>query len=197
MKWINVLYTLFVGIILSITTGFGIAAFYPQPIRPQYPISLEPKYMPAPQSCYSTPEARKSPECQGYIYQDEQTRKEQETKRIQYEEEARKFENKNAGYTRTAVFFGISIGALFAVLGLLVLKKSKLVTTGLLLAGVLTAIFTRLLIGLASLGASVTGTEGASMIGYIEFGILLVLSVMVVFVGFTTLSLERIKSLQE
>ena len=37
MKWINRLYIFFLGAILAITTGFGLAAFYPQPVAPQYP----------------------------------------------------------------------------------------------------------------------------------------------------------------
>lgn len=189
MKWISVLYTIFVGIILSITTGFGIAAFYPQPPRPEYPLEKV-TYPVVPQSCYATPESKNTPECKGYFNQDEQSRKEQEKTTQKYEEELRVYNNKNAGYTRTAVFFGIAIGALFAVMGLSVIRKSRLVATGLLLAGVLTAILTRLLIGLASLGSSVTGTESANTIGYIEFFILLILSAAVILVGLKALPQE-------
>ena len=73
------------------------------------------------------------------------------------------------------------------MIGLGLIKKSKLVPTGLLLAGVLTAILTRILIGLASLGASVTGTSTPDLIVYIEFGILLILSVAVIVVGLYSL----------
>ncbi len=191
MKWINVLYTIFVGIILSITTGFGIAAFYPQPVPPKYPIEKTP-YPVVPQSCYATPESRNTPECKGYFNQDADSQKEQAARARKYEEDTKAFEVKNAGYTRTAVFFGIAIGALFAVLGLLVIKKSRLVSTGLLLAGVLTAILTRLLIGLASLGSSVSSTESANTLGYIEFVVLLILSAAVIFVGLKVLSTDNI-----
>jgi len=74
-----------------------------------------------------------------------------------------------------------------AVLGLGLIKKGQLVAKGLLLASVLTAILTRFLIGLASLGASVTGTQGADAVAYVEFGVLFVLSIAIIFVGLSTL----------
>jgi hypothetical protein len=182
MKWVNRLYIFFVGIILTVTTGFGIAAFYPEPVRPQYPYSDKP-VMPIPQSCYATPEANQTPECQIYYQEQAELNRNEEAKRQAYETELRAFENKNAGYTRTAIFFGITIGSLYAVLAIAMIKRSKLAATGLMLAGVLTAIFARLLISLASLGASVSGTESANMIGYMQFFILLILSIVVVAVG--------------
>lgn len=185
MKWIGRLYILFVGIIFCITTGFGIAAFYPQPIRPTYPVS-QPFYS-VPANCNATAQAQSSPDCQTAFQKQEQIRQQDETTRAKYDEDTKVFNNKNAGYTRTAVFFGIAVGAIFAVIGLALIKSSKLVAVGLLLSGVLTAILTRLLIGLASLGSSVSGTQGADTIAYIEFGVLFVLSVAVTFVGLYTL----------
>jgi hypothetical protein len=188
MKWINRLYIFFLGIILSITTGFGIAAFYPQPIRPMYPTTPYKDYQTIPTSCTATPQSAQTAECQQYYTQQEAQRIENEKKQQKFDEETRVFENKNAGYTRTAVFLGIAVGAFFAILGLGMLKKSGILTTGLLLAGVLTAIFTRLLISIASLGASVNGTDGANTLGYIEFFVLLILSCAVIYVGSTTLT---------
>lgn len=191
MKWINRLYIFFLGIILSITTGFGVAAFYPQPVRPVYPSSTYKDIVP--QSCYSTPQEQSSPDCQNLIQQQQVVQQQDSVKLQQYESALQTYQNKNSGYTRTAIFFGIAIGAIYAIIGLGLIKKSKLAATGLLLAGVLTAILTRILIGLASLGASVTGTSSADLIVYMEFGILLILSVAVIVVGLY--SLKEVESI--
>jgi len=177
MTWINRFYVLFLGIILCVTTGFGIAAFYPEPVRPDYPLTPA---VSAPVECSKTLNAQASADCQAAFQKQDEAQK-------KFDEEMKVFNNKNAGYTRTAVFFGIAVGSIFAVLGLGLIKKSQLVAKGLLLASVLTAILTRFLIGLASLGASVTGTQGADSVAFVEFGILTVLSIAIIFVGLSTL----------
>lgn len=185
MKWINRLYIFFVGIILTTTTGFGIAAFYPEPVRPQYPLDYS--RVTVPQSCYETPQSQNTPECQKIILEQQGEQQENIDSQRNYEKEQMEFNNTNAGYTRTAIFLGISIGALFAIIGIGLIRFSPLVANGIILGGVLTAITTRLLISLASLGSGTTGTAGADSVGYIQFGILTLLSVAVLFVGFTTL----------
>ena len=185
MKWISRLYIVFVGIILSITTGYGLAAFYPDP---KAFVNLEAKPYPViPRSCTETPAQQSSPPCQKYFederkYQEEQNAKQEELQKKQEEQR-----NRSAAYTRTAVFFGITAGAFYAILGLLLLRSSKLVSNGLMLAGVLTAVLTRFLVSLASLGAGVTGSVGADSMAYVQFGVLLLLSVAVIFAGKTVL----------
>lgn len=191
MKWINRLYIFFLGIILSITTGFGIAAFYPQPVRPEYPVVPYKEFQTIPTSCTATPESAQTSECQRYYMEETKNRQENEKKQQEYERKLREYENKNAGYTRTAVFLGIAVGAFYAIMGLGMIKRSRILSTGLLLAGVLTAIFTRILINLASLGSAVTGTEGADTLAYIEFFVLLLLSGAVTYVGMSTLKEEE------
>lgn len=186
MKWINRLYILFLGILLSVTTGFGVAAFYPQPISPDYPVTPYTRIVP--ESCYQTPQSQASVECQAAIQKQQDVQLQEEDKRKEYEENQKVYNNKNASYTRTAIFFGIVIGAFFALVGLLILHKSRLIANGLLLAGILTAILTRVLIGLASLGASVTGTSTADPTAIVEFGVLLFLSLLVLVVGFFRLN---------
>lgn len=186
MTWISRLYVLFLGIILCVTTGFGIAAFYPQPVRPEFPARIEAPFS-VPTECNKTIEAQSSVDCQQALKKQEESRLVDVEAQKKFEQDTRIFNNKNAGYTRTAVFFGIAAGSIFAVLGLGLIKKSQLVAKGLLLASVLTAILTRFLISLASLGASVTGTQGADTVAFIEFGILTVLSVAIIFVGLSTL----------
>lgn len=185
MSWILRLYIFFVGIILTTTTGFGIAAFYPQPIRPSYPLT-NPSII-VPKSCYSTPQEAATPDCQKIYAELEQGQQTNIKTQQDYEAQMRVFDNINAGYTRTAIFLGISVGALFAILGIGLIRFSPLVANGVILAGVLTAVLTRFLIMLASLGSSVSGTTGADTLSYVEFGILTLLSIAVLFVGFTTL----------
>jgi len=181
VKWINRLYIFFLGIILTITTGFGVAAFYPQPTSPIYPSSGYSK--PIPKSCNSTPNEQASAECQKILLEQEEAMVLDEAKRLEYDKAQEAYRNKNASYTRTAIFFGIVIGAIFAMAGIIFIKKSRLVATGLLLASVLTAVLTRMLISLASLGADVSGTAQADSLAYIEFGALFFLSIAVILVG--------------
>ncbi len=185
MKWVSRLYILFLGIILSITTGFGVAAFYPQPVVPSYP--AVPYANIVPQSCYDTPQSQASSDCQAFLQKQKAQQQTDEVKRQQYDADFKVYQEKNSSYTRTAIFFGIVIGALFAIIGIMLIKKSKLIATGLLLGGVLTALLTRLLIGLSSLGSSVNTTTSADLLAYAEFGILLVLSVAVINVGLHSL----------
>lgn len=181
MKWINRLYIIFLGIILSITTGFGVAAFYPQPLSP-YSYS-SPSRDAVSESCYKTPEDRETAECKKAFDQQEKQAKKDE---IAY----KAYANENAGYTRTAIFFGIVIGSLFAILGIGIIKYSKLVANGLLFGAVLTALLTRLLINLASFGSPTIGTDKADALAYIEFGVLLMLSVAIIVVGLSRLEDE-------
>ncbi len=170
-KWIKRLYIIFVGIILAITTGFGVAAFYPEPQSPVYP-----NVRAMPRSCYDTPDSSKSAEC--IKLNDEEDQKQRD-----YQESLQQHRDKNAGYTRTAVFLGVAVGAIFAVLGIVVLRSSSLVANGLMLAGVLTAVLTRFLVMLASLGAPTTATTQAGDLAYIEFAVLVILSLGVLLVG--------------
>lgn len=164
------------------TTGFGVAAFYPEPISPQYPIS---KVRPVPESCYKTPESQQTAECQKLISEDADER---QAEQVVYEERQQEYANKNAGYTRTAIFLGVLVGAMYAIFGLYVIKQAPLVANGFLWGAVLTAVLTRLLISLASLGSSPTGTEDPSTLAYIEFFLLVVATVGVTFVGAKRLS---------
>ena len=155
MKWIGRLYIFFVGIILTTTVGFGIAAFYPQPQQPRYDLM---QTVTVPQSCYSTPEEAARPECKTAI---QQSQKEAEEQRVKQQKENIAYMEENSGYNRTAIFLGIAIGALFAILGLGLIKVSHPVSNGIILAGVLTAVLTRFIIALASLGATTGTTSGA------------------------------------
>lgn len=174
MTWIGRLFIFFVGVILTLTTGFGIAAFYPEPARPLTFVTPEKIFIT--ESCTKTPEAATSPECLKL-----QQQQEQQNKKIQQQQQ--EYQDKQAGYTRTTIFFGVSIGALFTIVGIGFIKRSKMLANGLLLAGVLTMILTRFTVMLASFGSGVTSTTNPSLISYIEFFILVILSLAVIVVG--------------
>lgn len=188
MAWINRLYIIFLAIILTLTTGFGVAAFFPQPTRPEAPIY--PSSPVIPQSCYATPESKNSPDCQQYFNQQTQSTNDYSAQNQKYQQELIDYQNRNSGYTRTAIFLGVVIGAIFIMVGVTLIKKSKIIANGILFAGVLTAILTRLLITVASLGQTVAGTDSANSISYLEFGILTILSIAVIVVGLTSLKEE-------
>ncbi len=163
------------------TTGFGVAAFYPEPVAPRYPTSRA-EIMP--KSCYDTPESAKSPECQQFS--NEETAKRQQVQ-ADFDIQQQAYMNKNAGYTRTAVFLGVLVGALFAMVALMIIKTSPLVANGFLFGAVLTAVLTRILISLASLGANTTGTETPGNLAFIEFFLLVLATIGVTVVGFRNL----------
>lgn len=187
MKWINRLYIIFVGILLAMTTGFGVAAFYPEPRYPIYPAS---KVAPIPEYCYSTPDAQKSEKCQT-LYEEDRILRDKE--QGEFDKKLRAYENANAGYTRTAVFLGVAVGSIFAIAGISMIKKSRLLTNGLMLGAVLTAVLTRLLIKLASFGSNVEGNEGVNTLSLVEFGFLVIITLAVIFVGFRNLQDENSK----
>lgn len=190
MKWINRLYIFFLGIILAVTVGFGIAVFFPQPMRPVFPQSKGYLYT-VPEICNKTPEQRENVDCKKAIA--EKTKREEEDiqKQKEFEDKTQAFNDLNAGYTRTAVFFGIVMGAIFVIIGLSFTKTSKIVANGFLLSGILTAIFTRMLIGIASLGSQVTTTTKIDNISLIEFIVLLILSIGVFLKGIFGLKEEK------
>lgn len=169
------------GIILAVTVGFGIAVFYPQPTSPNYSSGYKEAI---PEICNKTPTEKSTVECQNAILKQEEVQK-------KYDEEFKIFQNKNARYTRTSVFFGIVMGALFVMIGLSFTKTSKIVANGFLLSGILTAIFTRMLISIASLGSQVSSTGKTDNISLIEFIVLLVLSVGVFLKGVFGLKEEK------
>ena len=185
MNAIDKLSSIFIGVMLAITVGFGIAAFYPPPIPPEYS-SYAPSVTIPLESCYATPEAKETPQCQSYLKQQEENLSKNAVREKQYQEEIKQFKDKSADYNRTAIFLGVIAGSIFVILGLYLIKNSKVVAAGLLLGGVLTAVLTRFLVSLASLGAPVIGTGQANVIGFAEFGLLSVLSFIVVLFGLRT-----------
>ena len=135
-----------------------------------------------PQSCYQTPETLQSPECQRLIAEDREEQIKFQAELEKYEQEMKIYREKSAGYTRTTVFFGIVVGGILALAGLVLMTISRVVATGVLLGGLLVAILARFLVFLASVGAGV-GTTQASVLAFLEFFVLLVMLGAVVAVG--------------
>lgn len=182
MVWINRLFIFIVGIILTLTTGFGIAAFYPEPMFPQYPIKLSRPLVP--ESCYTKSESEISDSCKKIL---EEENKESEKFQMQQQE----YNDKASVHTRTTIFLGVVVGALFATIGIFIIKTSPLLSHGFLLAGLLTMIFAKLVVMVASLGSSIKDVNQARNMGYMEFGILVAVSILVVTLGWFKLKEKK------
>lgn len=113
-------YTVFIGILLTLFIGVGIAAFYPQPEPPEYPLSYDKTY---PEMNQGTPSAE---------FEKEQ--------RI-YEEKSREYQEVSEKYNKNVSMFALGFAILYLLVGLLLTKRLAIISDGLLLGGVLTLIY--------------------------------------------------------
>lgn len=120
---IKYVYTLFVGILLAIFVGVGIAAFYPEPKYPEPPYAV--KY-PKPVTESETKEATSSARV---LEMDEYNRK--------VEEHQKKIEEYNKNVSSIAVASAI----LMLIVSLTLFKQILVIADGLLLGGVLTLLY--------------------------------------------------------
>lgn len=149
------IYTLFIGILLALFVGFGIAAFYEEPKYPEPPVSL--KY-PAPY-----PETKDS-SFSAQIIRDQ----------IKQEKIQKEFDKKIQLYNRNVSVIGLVAAIIFLVISLLLVKNLLLISDGLLLGGVFTLLYS-IGRGFASQDSKfqfVTVTIGliiSLVLGYIKF----------------------------
>lgn len=115
------LYSVFIGVLFATLVGVGIAAFYPQPKYPEYPVRL---------SYPKEPTLQTEPERQEQI-------KLQEA----YEKESKAFEKKNQEYSRNVSIIAIIFAIVALVVSLTLFKTLLLIADGLLLGGLLTLIY--------------------------------------------------------
>ena len=115
------IYTVFIGVLFATLVGVGIAAFYPQPKHPDYPIRLSYPKEPALQT-----------------ETDRQTLiKEQEA----YEKKSKEFQEKNQLYNRNVSIIAIVFAIAALVVSLTFLKTLLMIADGLLLGGLLTLLY--------------------------------------------------------
>lgn len=117
---IKYLYIVFIGILFAILVGVGIAAFYPQPKYPEYPIELNPTLPPKEGSSQAA---------------------QLEIKRVAYEKQSRDFQKISENYNRNVSIIAMAFAVLFVVLGLVLSNSLPIFPDGLLLGSVGTLIY--------------------------------------------------------
>lgn len=114
------LYIVFIGILFAILVGVGIAAFYPQPKYPEYPIELSPTVPPKEGSSQAA---------------------KLELKRVEYEKRSRSFQKISENYNRNVSVIAMGFAVLFVILGLVLARALPVFPDGLLLGSVGTLIY--------------------------------------------------------
>lgn len=113
--FIDFVYTLLIGIAVTLFVSLGIWAFYSGPQFPEYPRSI------------STP-------AEG---QEEKFQKEQD----EYDKQYRQYDEANKTYSKRVAGIALASGAVFFIGGLWLMKRNEVVGEGLALGGIFTAVY--------------------------------------------------------
>lgn len=117
-------YTIFVGILLAIFVGVGIAAFYPEPKYPEPPFSMKyPRPVSAPDFKEATPSAQELKEQQ------------------EYDKKTMDHQKKIEEYNKNVSSISVAAAILMLVISLTLFKQILVIADGLLLGGVLTLLY--------------------------------------------------------
>jgi Flp pilus assembly protein TadB len=114
---LKLIYTFFLGILIAIFVGMGVATFYPEPKYPQYPKELQTS------SAYS-----------------EELTAEQKRLDRQYTKDVNDYTNKQKNYDRNVSII-VLIAAVVILAVSLLIPKMDVVSDGMLLGGVFTLIY--------------------------------------------------------
>lgn len=117
---VKYLYIVFIGILFTVLVGVGIAAFYPQPKHPEYPLELSRPFPPKEESTESA---------------------ELNAKQIAFEKKSRAFQKVNENYNRNVSIITLGFAVLFVILGLVLVKSVPIFPDGLLLGSIGTLIY--------------------------------------------------------
>lgn len=117
------IYTLFIGILLALFVGFGIAAFYEEPRYPEPPVSLR---YPALSIQETKPATSSSLTIQEQIKQ---------------EGLEKKYQKSIEDYNRIVSTIGIISAIIYLILSLLFVKNLQILSDSLLLGGVFTLLY--------------------------------------------------------
>lgn len=115
---IKVLYVFFTGLLLSVFVGVGIAAFYPAPERPEYPVQLEVK----------------DPTVAQETAQEQQLR-------LEYDQQTKQFEEDFGIYSRNVSLIALAASLVFMVAGLVLTESYRVIGDGFLLGGLFTLLY--------------------------------------------------------
>ncbi len=114
-------YTIFVGILIATFIGVGIAAFYPKPKMPVYPMMNHVAPAPGQQT-------------------DMQLAEEQRQQEV-YSQQAEEFRTKNIEYTKYVSSIALAAAVIIVAISLVFRRQILFLADGLLLGGVLTLIY--------------------------------------------------------
>lgn len=116
----KIVYTFFLGALLALFVGLGIQTFYPGPEMPEYPVAMEHGAGPG------TP---------GELTEEQREVEQQYNQRMEQWQEEQQTYNRNVGVVSLA-------GAvLLLVLSLVLEKRNKVLTNGVMLGGLLTLLY--------------------------------------------------------
>lgn len=113
----------FLGILLAIFVGVGIAAFYKAPTFPEYPAKLQSRVL--------TQEGLQSATLSAVLDKEEQ----------EYNKKQKSFTEQNEKYSRNVSIIALILSILFLIISLTLAKDILIIADGLLLGGVLTLIY--------------------------------------------------------
>lgn len=115
-KILKLVYTFFVGLLITLFIGVGISTFYPSPTGPEYPVAAE---------TYGREPTEKEVQAQ----------KEFEERRIQYEK------NELQPYNRNVSIILIVAAVILLTLSIVFENKIKVISDGVMLGGLFTLIY--------------------------------------------------------
>lgn len=116
----KIVYTFFLGALLALFVGLGIQTFYPGPEMPEYPVALEYPY---------------SPSAPAEATEEQRQLQERHAQAMERWEEQRQTYNRNVGVLTLVA------AVLLLVLSLLVERRNKVLTNGVMLGGLFTLFY--------------------------------------------------------
>lgn len=122
-KAIEIIYTFFVGILVAVFVGVGIAAFYEEPKSPEYPTRLK---------VYSTPVNVDTPSTASAELIAEQKK---------YDAKIKIYEEKMNDYNRNVSIIALIAAIILSSISITFFKNLKVIADGLLLGGVITLLY--------------------------------------------------------
>lgn len=114
---IRYIYSFFLGALLALFIGVGIAAFYKSPKQPEYPIMTAPIKPDGTQSTFDVQKQR------------------------EYEVKSREFQKQNETYSKNVSVIAIAAAVALVVISLLLFEKILILSDGILLGGIFTLVY--------------------------------------------------------
>ena len=153
---IKIIYTFFIGVLLAIFVGVGIAAFYPEPKQPERPMLLKLYKLPTDPSA--------DPAILAQIQEAQE----------QYDVVMETYTEQLNHYNRDVSIISLVSAILILILSLTLTRKLLVVADGLLLGGVITLLYSvvrvfgsgddKLRFGIVTVGLAIS-----LLLGYLEF----------------------------